>query len=403
LRQDIAERARVQQALQNSEEEYRSIFDASIDGLALWSAAGEMVNANPALWKMYGYGEEEYVALPLGGLVGASHHPDFLRSIAAGEPLQAEITQSRRDGSALEVEVHGIPMQYQGKPHVLTIFRDITEKKHSEEELTRQREALYQREKLAALGSLLAGVAHELNNPLSVVVARAVLLEEQGDATTRTAAVKIRTGAERCARIVRTFLAMARQQRPERGPVAINDVASAALDITAYAVRTSGIEVTLDLADDMPPILADAGQLHQVLLNLIINAQHALQDQPQPRRLRVTSCHDSAADMIRITVADNGPGIPAELRARIFEPYFTTKPTGIGTGVGLAVSLGIVEAHGGTLTVDCPGGRCRVHDCAARRHRGCGRCPYPAAREGERQRAHHTHRRRRAGNSRHTG
>ena len=354
LREDIAERARVQQALENSAEEYRSMFDASIDGLVLWNAAGEIVDVNPALWKMYGYSQEEYLALPPGKFVGPSYHPDFLRSIAAGEPLHAEITELRKDGSALEVEVHGIPMQYRGKPHVLTIARDITEKKRSAEELTRQRERLYQREKLAALGSLLAGVAHELNNPLSVVVARSIMLEEQGAPATQSAALKIRTAAERCARIVRTFLAMARQQQPERGPVAINEVVSAALDITGYTVRTSGIEVELDLANDIPPILADADQLHQVLLNLIINAQHALQDQPPPRRIRVSTRCDSAADAIRITVADNGPGIPADLRARVFEPYFTTKPIGVGTGVGLAVSLGIVEAHGGTLTVDCP-------------------------------------------------
>jgi len=245
-------------------------------------------------------------------------------------------------------------MQYQGQPHVLTIARDITEKKRSAEELTRQRESLYQREKLAALGSLLAGVAHELNNPLSVVVARAVLLEEQGNPTAQAAALKIRTAAERCARIVRTFLAMARQQQPERGPVAINDVISAALDITAYPVRTSSIEVKLDLAKDIPLIHADADQLHQVLLNLIINAQQSLQDHPGPRHIRVTSRFDTRVQLVRVTVADNGPGIPAHLRARIFEPYFTTKPTGIGLGVGLAVSLGIVEAHEGTLTVACP-------------------------------------------------
>ena len=243
-----------------------------------------------------------------------------------------------------------------GQDRILALARDIDDKKRSAEELARQRESLYQREKLAALGSLLAGVAHELNNPLSVVVARAVLLEEQGNPGTQTAAQKIRTAAERCARIVRTFLAMARQQQPERGPVAVNDVVAAAIDITGYAVRTSGIDVTLHLAEDIPPILADADQLHQVLLNLIINAQQSLQEQPQPRRIGVTSRYDPRGDVVRITVSDNGPGIPPAVRARIFEPYFTTKPVGVGLGVGLAVSLGIVEAHGGTLTVQCPEG-----------------------------------------------
>jgi two-component system NtrC family sensor kinase len=340
LQQDLAERARVQQALETSAEEYRSMFNASIDGLALWNADAEMVDANPALRRMYGDSEPFY-------------RPQVLRCIEAAKPVHAEVTEKTQDRSALEVQVHAIPMQYQGRPHVLTIARDITDEKRSAEELARQREALYQREKLAALGSLLAGVAHELNNPLSVVVARAVMLEEQGDPVTRATAVKIRAAADRCARIVRTFLAMARQQRPERGRVAVNDVVAAALDITAYAVRTSGIEVALDLAP-VPPIHADADQLHQVVLNLIINAQHALQDHPGTRRIEVTTRHDAAFEAVRITVADSGPGIPAELRKRVFEPYFTTKPIGIGTGVGLAVSLGIVEAHGGTLSVDCP-------------------------------------------------
>ena len=354
LARDITDRKMAEEALCASEEQYRAMFNASIDGLALWNAAGEIVDTNPALWGMYGYSHDELSALPPGSRTGPSYRPEFLRAVAAGESLHSEVTERRRDGSALEVEVHGIPMQYQGKPHVLTIARDITEKKRSAAELARQRETLYQREKLAALGSLLAGVAHELNNPLSVVVARAVLLEERGDSGTQAAALKIRTAAERCARIVRTFLAMARQQQPERGPVAVNDVVAAALDIASYAIRTSSIEMTLDLSRNIPLIDADADQLHQVLLNLIINAQQSLQDQPPPRRIRVTSCFDTLAEVVCITVADNGPGIPAHLRARVFEPYFTTKPTGIGTGVGLAVSLGIVEAHGGTLTVASP-------------------------------------------------
>jgi two-component system NtrC family sensor kinase len=352
LRGDIAARQSAEAALRASEEQYHAMFSASIDGLALWNADGAMVDTNPALWRMYGY--DERGPARQGNDLRPCYHAEFLAAVAAGRSLHAEMTDRRRDGSPLELEVHGIPMQYQGQPHVLTIARDITDKKRSAEELVRQRETLHQREKLAALGSLLAGVSHELNNPLSVVVARAVLLEEQGDAATRVAAVKIRTAAERCARIVRTFLAMARQQRPERGPAAINDVIAAALDITGYAIRTSGIDLTVDLAPRMPLILADADQLHQVMLNLIINAQQALQDQAPPRRLAVRSRHDEARGALEVVVADNGPGIPLALRARIFEPYFTTKATGMGLGVGLAVSLGIIEAHGGTLTLDCP-------------------------------------------------
>ncbi|HXX86295.1 MAG TPA: PAS domain S-box protein [Casimicrobiaceae bacterium] len=355
LARDITDRKTAEAALRASEEQYRAMFNASIDGLALWNAEGDIVDTNPALRQMYGYGASEGAALALGTWEGPSYRPEFLRAVAAGQSLHLDVTERRKDGRALELEVHGIPMQYQGQPHVLTIARDITEKKRSEEELARQRESLYQREKLAALGSLLAGVAHELNNPLSVVVARAVLLEEQGDPATRAAALKIRTASERCARIVRTFLAMARQQQPQRGPVAVNDVVSAALDIAGYAIRTSSIDIELDLSPDLPLILADEDQLHQVLLNLIINAQQALQEQPPPRRLRIVTRFDSRADALRITVADNGPGIPTQLRARVFDPYFTTKPTGVGTGVGLAVSLGIVEAHGGRLTVTCPG------------------------------------------------
>jgi PAS domain S-box-containing protein len=352
LARDITERKQAEQALAASEEQYRAMFDASIDGLVLWNADGDVVDANPALWRIYGLPGGDFAALRPGGCTRCDYPVDFLRRVAAGESLHREASATLPDGSRLELEVHGVPMVYQGRPHVLTIARDVTEKKRSAAELARERESSYRREKLAALGSLLAGVAHELNNPLSVVVARAVLLEEQANPATRGAAAKIRSAAERCARIVRTFLAMARQQPPRREPVAIDEVIAAALEIAGYTMRSNGIAVQFDRAGGLPLVMADADQLHQVLLNLLINAQQALQDRDGPRRIRIASCFDTAASLLRITVADNGPGIAEPLRARVFEPYFTTKPTGLGTGVGLAVSLGIVEAHGGTLTVE---------------------------------------------------
>jgi two-component system NtrC family sensor kinase len=358
---DITERRRADEALRISEASYRAIFDAAEDAIFVHDIdTGAIVDANPKACEAFGYTREELRHLDLGAL-GSGMSPytqqdamQLIRRAAAGEELRIEWHGRNRSGELRWHEVFSKRVTIGGKDRILALARDVTDKKRAAEELARQRESLYQREKLAALGSLLAGVAHELNNPLSVVVARAVLLEEQGDVAARAAALKIRTAAERCARIVRTFLAMARQQQPERGPVAINEVVSAALDIAAYAVRTSSIDMTVDLARDLPLIFADADQLHQVMLNLVINAQQSLQEQSPPRRLRVATAYAAPAQAVRVVVADNGPGIPASLRARIFEPYFTTKPMGIGTGVGLAVSLGIVEAHGGTLTVDCP-------------------------------------------------
>jgi two-component system NtrC family sensor kinase len=358
---DITERQRADEALRVSEASYRAIFDAAEDAIFVHDLdTGAIVDANPKACAAFGYTRDELRHLDLGEL-GSGTSPytgeearRLLQRAAAGEELRIEWHGRHRNGELRWHEVYGKRVTIGGRDRILSLARDITDKRRAAEELARQRESLYQREKLAALGSLLAGVAHELNNPLSVVVARAVLLEEQGDVKARAAAQKIRTAAERCARIVRTFLAMARQQQPERGPVAINDVVTDALDIAAYAVRTSSIDVTVELAHDVPLIFADADQLHQVLLNLIINAQQSLQEHPAPRRLRVTTAFDAVAGVVRVSVADNGPGIPAALRARIFEPYFTTKPIGIGTGVGLAVSLGIAEAHGGTLVVDCP-------------------------------------------------
>ena len=367
LRHDIAERSKVQQALQNSEARLQQILNNTTSVVSVKDTEGRFLFVNRQWEHLFHRRQAEVLgrgAAELFPEAGASRTND-LAVLARNAPIEFEETAPLDDGLHTYISIKFPLHDADGRAYaVCGISTDITEKKRSAEELARQREALHQREKLAALGSLLAGVAHELNNPLAVVVARAVLLEEQGDADTRAMAAKIRAAAERCARIVRTFLGMARQQPPERGPVAVDEVVSAALDMSAYAMRTSGIEVVLDQAGDLPPILADADQIHQVLLNLLINAQQALQDRPPPRRIVLRTRHDRAAGRVRVTISDNGPGIPRALHTRVFEPYFTTKPTGIGTGVGLAVSLGIVEAHGGELTLSSPDGGGAVFDMA---------------------------------------
>jgi two-component system NtrC family sensor kinase len=223
----------------------------------------------------------------------------------------------------------------------------------AQDEIERQRENLMQTEKLAAMGQLLAGVAHELNNPLSVVLGQATLLRNQvnGGALDERA-LKIVTAADRCARIVRNFLALARQRPAQRERVNVNAIAREAVELLAYPLRVDSVEVALDLDAAIGPLWADATQLHQVVVNLLTNAHHALREQPAPRRITITTRSDAHRGVVTLTVADNGPGIPARIRTRIFEPFFTTKAVGQGTGLGLSLCQSIVEAHRGVLTLE---------------------------------------------------
>ena len=267
-----------------------------------------------------------------------------------------ELDQRRPDGSVFPTALTSRLIDFEGAPAVISAVIDLTEQKRQEAEIARQREALHQSEKLNALGSLLASVAHELNNPLSVVVGYATLMRDlAADDATRERAVKVQAAAERCARVVRTFLAMARQKPAAWGRVQVNQVVEGALEVAGYGLRTSDVEVALDLAPDLPPVGGDADQLTLVMMNLVVNAQHALQTRAPPRRLEIATRW--ADGQVRIEVGDNGPGMPSEVAQRVFDPFFTTKPQGVGTGIGLSVCHGIVSAHQGTIAVAArPGG-----------------------------------------------
>src|SRR5207247_10163175 len=141
--------------------------------------------------------------------------------------------------------------------------------------------------------------------------------------------------ADRCVRIVRNFLALARQQAPARGEVRLNQVVQEAVELLAYELRTDNVEVSISLAEDLPGLWADGHQLHQVLVNIVANAPQAMRHSGSPRRLTITTGRDPAGPQVSLAIADTGPGIPAEIRAKIFEPFFTPQPPGEGTWRGL--------------------------------------------------------------------
>lgn len=358
--------------LRLSEERYRLAIRGANDGIFEWDVEHGTAFYSERLEEIVGRKAKD---LPTIDAWHANVHEDDLEALKeeTRKLLRGEIDRiimeyriRRSDGVERWIQVTAATVR-DSSGRVLRVggsIGDISERKRADAEIQRQREALYQSEKLSALGSLLAGVAHELNNPLSIVVGQAQMLKDSAANTPfAERAGKIETAAARCARIARTFLAMARQRKPARRPVQLERIVEDVLALLDYNLRSSGITVERGFTNALPAVHADPDQINQVLSNLIVNAQQALASRPVPRRVRIEI---AAADQqwIELRVSDNGPGIPSHLRRRVFEPFFTTKPAGqgpgSGTGIGLAVSHGIATAHGGTLEAGeaADGGAC---------------------------------------------
>jgi PAS domain S-box-containing protein len=357
----VAERRRREQALQSSEAWKASILDVALDAIITIDRDGRVIEFNPAAERLFGLTHAEAIGRELKELIvsspaGEGQLQTLLDSVATGEGLllnrRIELIARRRDGGECAVELALIRIPMDGPPMFTAFLRDLSDQRRAEAELERQRGALHQSEKLAAMGGLLAGVAHELNNPLSIVLGQAWLLRKEvveGPLTKRVKLIEEETG--RCARIVRRFLALARQQPPERHEIDLNQVVREAVELLTYQLRVDDVPVDLELAPDLPRLVADSHQLHQVLVNLIANAHHAMRAAPPPRRLTIRSVWDPRGERVKVTVSDTGPGIPPELQSRIFEPFFTTKPLGSGTGLGLTLCQGIVESHHGKISL----------------------------------------------------
>jgi len=272
--------------------------------------------------------------------------------LVSGTPLQnLETTVKRRDGTLQEVIVAAAPLRDEtGRLYgTVGIIKNVTELKMAQRHLL-------QAEKLGAIGEVVSGVAHELNNPLAGVLGYAqLLMGGPMEARQQRSVERIFESALRCQKIVQNLLAFARQHPAEKRYLGLNGIIEKTLDLKAYQLKVNNIKVVRHLDPDLPKTMLDFNQIQQVLLNVINNAQYSMSTHQGQGTLSVRTTLREGT--IRVEIEDDGPGIARDVLGRIFDPFFTTKPVGEGTGLGLAVSYGIIKAHGGRIWADSMPGR----------------------------------------------
>ena len=390
---DITDRKAAEAARLESEARLKAFLDHAPISVHIRDRDGRYVVANPQTARLF--------KRPLHEIIGRQPHEILPPDMAAR--AEARLAEARLTGEVIVDEERQVDLDpcfwlrtirvplkdAAGELVGLGTFDiDITPRKRAEAELQRQREVLHQSEKLAALGSLLAGVAHELNNPLSVVLGRSIMLEEEvDDPALREQLGALRVAAERCARIVRSFLSMARQRPQARRRVAVEASLEAALELLAYGLQTAGIEVTRDWRAGPADIVdADEDALHQVFLNLIVNAQQALHDRPEPRRLWLSTRLDGS--WLELTVADNGPGIPrpsaAGCSTRSSPPSPKAPAPASGSRSATASSPPTAAASRSAARTAAAPGSCCACRWPGRRRRQPGRRPTPRPRRWRR-------------------
>jgi len=354
---DISSRAATSQALRESEKRFRDLVDAAPDGVAILRGPIVMfLNARAA--KLLGLNNP---SLGIGRNIADFLHPDDreragmrIRKLleVGGLDERAEYRSIDERGEEHTVEISSIAIEYQGGSAVLAFARDVTERKRMELKLL-------EADRLAALGVLSAGVAHEINNPLAYVLLNLEYLKRElpkaaGDPT-RVEALMVRVqdachGADRVASIVRDLRTFARGDETSRQPVSLEAVIEAAVNIAYPEIRT---RARLERRyQTVPAVDGNSGRLEQVFMNLLLNATQAFTDTSEEADNLIRVSLRADGDHVIAEVSDNGPGIPPHLLGRIFDPFFTTKPVGVGTGLGLPICRGIVQTHGGEITID---------------------------------------------------
>lgn len=323
------------------------VIEQARESILVLTPDGRCAHANAAFCRAMGLSREEVVRLRLRDLMaGDGISADDIQSLVkSGGTWRGTLERTRRDGTSFPVSAtltalvgsHGVTT------HIVSIERDISEER-------RLREQLIHSERLSAVGQLVAGVAHELNNPLQAMMGltELVLGEDVGPRVRRDLE-QVRADGERAANIVRHLLAFARRSALERSVADLNEIVRSTIILRGYQLRDANITIEESYGTDIPLIVVNREEIQQVVLNLILNAEHAVRHAGTAGTIRVRTTQ--TGESVVLEVADSGPGVPHDLAGRIFEPFFTTKAIGEGTGLGLSVSLGMAQAHGGSLAL----------------------------------------------------
>jgi two-component system NtrC family sensor kinase len=319
---------------------FRAILDSMPHAVVLTDASFRVVQANVSAERLFPRigSDASSVLRSVGDLDLAT----LAYEVLDGRRLEAEGEARLSDGGFLEIAVAPWRDASGRADGLVLVMLDVTTTRRLRDQVT-------QSEKLSSLGRMIAGVAHELNNPLTSVIGYAQLLRTMPPGAKFSERLDtIRKEAERARRIVQNLLRFARTHPPERRPFSLNEVVENCVQLLAYPVRSSGCRLVMDLDRALPSVVGDAHEIEQALVNLVTNAQHAMEG-AETRGAITLRTWRAPEGTVGLDVDDEGPGIPEDARARVFEPFFTTKPTGQGTGLGLWLVYNAVTAHGGSI------------------------------------------------------
>jgi PAS domain S-box-containing protein len=368
LEAEVTQRRQMEEILRISEQRWRSMFEASAVGIALTDESRRFVTANEAFQTMVGYTEEELREL---GPVDITHEDDrqetkeLLDELLAGQRPEYHVEKRyrRKDGKVIWVRVSTAqaPDSESRVRGVPTIIEDITERKHAEDALQETRETLYRVTRLTAMGELSASIAHEINQPLSAIVAngaaclRLLNRAEPDLEEAKEAIADIINDGKRASAVLARVRQLVKKSAPERAPIDVNDTIHEVLSLARQELQRSRVSTKLELAPELPVVQADRVQVQQVVLNLVMNGIDAMRGVIDRARVLRVSSKAEPPENIAITVEDTGIGLVNGDTQRIFETLFTTKEDGMG--MGLSISRSIVQSHGGRLWAE-PGAAC---------------------------------------------